>query len=87
MDRSSSLQSRERFRKFRALLVVIALAGLVLSCSSSDERFVQHVQKGRQSLEAGELKKAEIEIDRKILADLAIADPQGFSAVVKTAMA
>ena len=33
------------------------------------------------------LKKAEIEIDRKILADLAVADPQGFSAVVKTAMA
>ncbi|MFW5741521.1 MAG: 50S ribosomal protein L20 [Myxococcota bacterium] len=33
------------------------------------------------------LKKAEVEIDRKILADLAVADPQGFAAVVKTAMA
>ena len=28
------------------------------------------------------LKKAEIELDRKILSDMAIADPQGFEAVV-----
>jgi len=33
------------------------------------------------------LKKTEIELDRKILADLAIADPQGFALVVKTAIA
>jgi len=33
------------------------------------------------------LKKAQIELDRKVLADLAIADPQGFAAVVKLAMA
>lgn len=31
------------------------------------------------------LKNAHIEIDRKILADLAVGDPQGFAAVVKTA--
>jgi large subunit ribosomal protein L20 len=31
------------------------------------------------------LKKAEISLDRKILADLAIADPNGFAAVCKTA--
>lgn len=31
------------------------------------------------------LKKAQIEIDRKILADLAVADPKGFTAVVKNA--
>ena len=32
------------------------------------------------------LKKANIAIDRKILADLAIADPGAFSAIVKTAV-
>lgn len=32
------------------------------------------------------LRKAKIEIDRKILADLAVADPKGFEAVVKTAI-
>ena len=32
------------------------------------------------------LKKNGIEIDRKILADMAVADPQGFAAVVKTAL-
>jgi len=31
------------------------------------------------------LKKAQVELDRKILADLAVADPKGFSAVVKLA--
>ena len=29
------------------------------------------------------LKKAKIELDRKILADMAVADPQGFEAVVQ----
>jgi large subunit ribosomal protein L20 len=29
------------------------------------------------------LKKAKIELDRKLLADLAVADPQGFEAVVE----
>lgn len=33
------------------------------------------------------LKKNEIELDRKILADLAVRDPQTFSKVVETAMA
>jgi len=33
------------------------------------------------------LKKADVELDRKILADLAVADPQGFAAVVKAASA
>ncbi len=32
-------------------------------------------------------KKAEIELDRKVLADLAIADPDGFTKVVNTARA
>ncbi len=33
------------------------------------------------------LKKADIELDRKILADLAVSDPAGFTAVVKLATA
>ncbi len=33
----------------------------------------------------GGLKKANVELDRKILADLAIFDPDGFSAVLKVA--
>jgi large subunit ribosomal protein L20 len=33
------------------------------------------------------LKKAQIDLDRKILADLAIADPKAFTAVVKLATA
>lgn len=33
----------------------------------------------------GDLKKAQIELDRKILADLAIHDPAGFKKVVETA--
>lgn len=33
----------------------------------------------------GALKKADIELDRKVLADLAIHDPSAFSAVVKQA--
>lgn len=33
----------------------------------------------------GALKKSEIDLDRKVLADLAVRDPQGFSAVVKQA--
>lgn len=31
------------------------------------------------------LKKAKIELDRKVLADMAVRDPEGFKAVVKTA--
>jgi large subunit ribosomal protein L20 len=31
------------------------------------------------------LKKAEIELDRKVLADMAVHDPDGFSALVETA--
>ncbi len=33
----------------------------------------------------GGLKKASVEIDRKILADLAVTDPEGFAAVVAVA--
>jgi len=33
----------------------------------------------------GGLKKAGVELDRKILADLAVSDPSGFSAVAKVA--
>ena len=33
------------------------------------------------------LKKSQIELDRKVLADLAVADPNGFSAVVRLAIA
>jgi large subunit ribosomal protein L20 len=33
------------------------------------------------------LKKAEIRLDRKVLADLAITDPNAFSSIVKTALA
>ncbi len=33
------------------------------------------------------LKKAEIEIDRKVLADIAVHDPEGFEAIAETAKA
>lgn len=33
----------------------------------------------------GALKKANIDLDRKVLADMAVHDPEGFSAVVKAA--
>ena len=33
----------------------------------------------------GGLKKAEVELDRKVLADMAVFDPQGFAKVVDTA--
>jgi large subunit ribosomal protein L20 len=31
------------------------------------------------------LKKADIELDRKVLADMAVSDPQGFAGIVKQA--
>ena len=46
----------------------------------------QSVSRWAQQLEAGGLhglKKAGIELDRKVLSDLAIRDAQGFSALVK----
>ena len=33
----------------------------------------------------GSLKKATVELDRKVLADLAVVDPSAFAAVVETA--
>ncbi len=73
MERALDFASRDRARKkrdFRSLWIVrinAASRGVGLSYSK---------------LIAG-LIKAQVALDRKILADLAVADPQGFSAVAK----
>ena len=60
---------KEKKRDFRSLWI-IRINAAVKEAGLSYSRFI-----------AG-LKKAEIEIDRKILADLALNDPKAFSAVV-----
>jgi len=73
VERALDYASRDRARKkrdFRSLWIVrinAASRGVGLSYSK---------------LIAG-LIKAQVALDRKILADLAVADPQGFSAVAK----
>lgn len=65
---------RQKKRQFRALWIVrINAAARELGVSYS-------------RLIAG-LKKSAIEMDRKVLAELAVNDPQGFSAIVKQAVA
>lgn len=77
VERALDYASRDRARKkrdFRSLWIVrinAASRGVGLSYSK---------------LIAG-LIKAQVALDRKILADLAVADPQGFSAVAKIVMA
>ena len=61
---------RTRKRVFRALWIARINAG-ARSHGVTYSRFI-----------AG-LKKASIELDRKVLADMAVADPQGFEAVVE----
>jgi large subunit ribosomal protein L20 len=70
----SYIGRRLRKRDFRRLWITRINAGARLNGTSYSR------------LVAG-LKKASIDLDRKILADLAIADPQAFTAVVKLATA
>jgi large subunit ribosomal protein L20 len=57
-----------RKREFRALWIV-RINGALRPLGMSYSKFI------------GGLKKAEINLDRKVLADLAIVDPQGFAKV------
>ena len=59
---------KDRKREFRALWIVRINAEL-RPLGMSYSKFI------------GGLKKAEIDLDRKVLADLAIVDPQGFARV------
>lgn len=65
---------RQRKRQFRALWIV-RINAAARECGLSYSRLV----KG--------LKAAGIELDRKVLADLAVRDPQAFAAVVNQAKA
>ncbi len=63
---------RQKKRNFRALWIARISAA------------VRALGKNYSTFIAG-LKKAGIEIDRKVLSDIAIFDPQGFAAIVKQA--
>ena len=65
---------RQRKRQFRALWIARINAG-GRECGISYSRLI------------GGLKKAGIEIDRKVLADIAVFDKQGFAAVAEQAKA
>jgi len=65
---------RQRKRQFRALWIARINAG-ARTCGLSYSRFING------------LKKASIEIDRKVLADLAVFDKQAFAAVAEKAKA
>ncbi len=65
---------RQRKRQFRALWIARINAG-ARECGISYSRLI------------GGLKKAGIEIDRKVLSDIAIFDKQGFAAVAEKAKA
>ncbi|GAB6043455.1 50S ribosomal protein L20 [Endothiovibrio diazotrophicus] len=65
---------RQRKRQFRALWIARINAG-ARECGISYSRLI------------GGLKKAGIEIDRKVLSDIAIFDKQGFAAVADKAKA
>lgn len=63
---------RQKKRNFRALWIARISAA------------VRALGKNYSTFIAG-LKKAGIEIDRKVLSDIAIFDPQGFAAIIKQA--
>ena len=63
---------RERKGEFRSLWIVRIGA----ACRASGLSYSQFIHG---------LKLADIELDRKILADMAVRDPEGFSALVETA--
>jgi len=65
---------KEKKRQFRALWIVRINASL-RPLGTTYSRFVH------------QMKKANIQLDRKILADLALNDPAAFAAVVKAAQA
>ena len=65
---------KQRKRQYRRIWIVRINAGL-RPLGVSYSRFI------------GALNKANIDLDRKVLADMAYQDPKAFEAVVKTAMA
>lgn len=73
VDRALAYEYRDRRtkkREFRALWIQRINAGARLNGTS-------------YSLLMGALRKANIDLDRKVLSDMAIHDPNGFSALVK----
>lgn len=65
---------RQRKRQFRALWIA-RINAAARECGMSYSRFING------------LKKAEIEIDRKVLADIAVFDKPGFAALAEQAKA
>ncbi|MCP1674878.1 large subunit ribosomal protein L20 [Natronocella acetinitrilica] len=65
---------RQRKRQFRALWIV-RINAAARQCGLSYSRFING------------LKKADIELDRKVLADLAVYDKAGFAALAEQAKA
>jgi large subunit ribosomal protein L20 len=65
---------RQKKRQFRSLWIVRISAAAKLNGTSYSQLI-------------NGLKKAGIELDRKILADVAVSDPQGFTALVNQAKA
>ena len=77
VQRALDYASRDRARKkrdFRSLWIVRINAAARLS-GVSYSRFI------------AALLKAKVELDRKVLADIAVADPAGFAAIAKIAAA
>jgi len=65
---------RQRKRQFRTLWIARINAG-ARECGLSYSRFING------------LKKAQVEVDRKVLADIAVYDKAGFAALAETAKA
>ncbi len=73
-DQYAYRDRRQRKRQFRALWIVRINAG-ARECGMSYSRFMNG------------LKRATIDVDRKVLADLAVRDKQAFSALAEKAKA
>lgn len=63
---------RKKKRQFRSLMIIRINAGAALNGISYSRLM-------------GGLKKANIELDRSVLSEIAIHDPKGFAAIVKAA--
>lgn len=69
---NARIDRRRRKRDFRGLWII----RLSAACKQRNIRYSQFI---------GALKKANIEVNRKMLSEIAIADPAGFDAIIKEA--
>ena len=73
-DVNARIDRKRRKRDFRGLWII----RLSAACRQRDIRYSQFI---------GWCKKADIQLNRKMLSEIAIADPAGFDAIVETAKA